>query len=319
MDKPRLVVSGTIAIDRIMNFSNRYKDLIKPDKIHTLSISVFIDKLKDTYGGSGANICYTLALLGDNPILFSSVGRDGKKYMDKLASDGVDISHIHYSDLPTASFNVITDAEDNQVGGFYPGAVFDSDSLSLEKWRGQNILAVVSPNDPKAMRRQVKECKEFGLKLFYDIGQQVSNAPADDILDGVEAAEILIVNDYEFAVICDRIGKNSDEIMKKVPIVIITKGKDGSVIDGKSLKTPIIVLPAKPESVTDPTGAGDSFRAGFLYGYIRDLPLDMCGKLGSVTAVYAVEKHGTQEHKFTKEEFAKRFKNTFGIECPIDK
>lgn len=318
MEKPQLIVCGSIAIDRIMNFSNRYKDLVKPDKIHMLSISVFLDKLKDSHGGVAANICHTLALLGEKPIILGSVGQDGIGYMKKLSDVGVDTSHIYFSDQPTASFNVITDIDDNQVGGFFPGAMFDSDSLSFAKWKDKNVLVTVAPHDPKSMRRQIQECKDYGLRLFYDIGQQVSNIPAEDILQGVEAAELLIVNDYEFAVICEKINKTPDELKQMVPIVIVTKGREGSVIEGALVSKPIIIPAASPLVVSDPTGAGDAFRAGFLYGYIRGLDLELCGKLGAVTAVYAVEKHGTQEHMFTKKEFEKRLKKNFGINHSLD-
>lgn len=315
--KPQLVICGSIAIDRIMNFSDRYKDLVKPDKIHMLSVSVFLDNLKDTYGGVAANICYTLALLGENPIMLGSVGRDANEYIKRLSDKGVDTSHLHVSDQPTASFNVITDMDDNQVGGFFPGAMFDSDNQSIEDWKNQDVLITVSPHDPKAMKRQIKECKDFGLRLFYDIGQQVSNASAEDITEGVDAAELLIVNDYEFAVICEKIGRTAEEIVRKIPVVIVTKGREGSVIDGNKVAVPINIPSARPRIVADPTGAGDAFRAGFLYGYTRGLDLEICGKLGSVAAVYAVEKHGTQEHEFTKKEFEDRFTENFGIRIPI--
>jgi adenosine kinase len=311
MGKAQLVISGSIAIDRIMNFSNRYKDLVKPEKIHILSISVFLDKLKDTQGGVAANICYSLALLGETPIILGSIGKDGADYMKRLSSIGVDISHLHHSSLPTASFNVMTDMDDNQVGGFFPGAMFDSSSLSFKKWKNKNVIVTIAPHDPKAMKRQVKECQDYSLRLFYDIGQQVSNTPPEDILDGVSAAELLIVNDFEFAVICEKIGKSPEAIKKTVPVVVITKGREGSIIDGRNVDKTIIIPSAKPKVIADPTGAGDAFRAGFLYGYSKGWDLELCGKLGSTVSVYAVEKHGTQEHIFTTTELEKRFEENF--------
>lgn len=317
MIQSKLVICGSIAIDRIMDFSNSYTDLIKPEKIHVLSISVFLDKLIDTYGGVAANICYTLALLGEKPILVGSVGPNCNDYIKKLSDIGIDTADVFFSKLPTASFNVITDKDNNQVGGFYPGAMMDSDNQTLKKYQGQNVLITIAPHDPKAMKRQVKECKDLGLRLFYDVSQQVSNIDSEDITEGVEAAELLIVNDYEFNVICEKTGKTADEIKSMIPVVVITKGHLGSTIEGKNVKEIINIPSAKPNKVVDPTGAGDAFRSGFLYGYARGLDLDICGKLGSVSAVYALEKHGTQEHSFTKEEFSQRFKENFGIECPI--
>ena len=294
-----------------MNFSGRYQDIIKPEKIHVLSISMFLDKIVDKHGGVGANICYTLSLLGEKPILMGSVGPDGEQYMAKLSRSGVDIKHVHRSQIPTASFNVFTDSDHNQVGGFYPGAMSDSDNLSLEKWRGENVFIVMSPHDPAAMRRQVAECKKYGLRMFYDIGQQVITVPKKDLIDAIDVAELLILNDYEFTMLAERIGQATDEILKKIPVVVITKGKNGSVIAGKNVKREIKVPIARPTVAVDPTGAGDAYRAGFLMGYIRGLDLGICGKLGAVSSVYAVENHGTQEFTFTKDEFKKRYAKNF--------
>src|SRR5665213_519096 len=156
MSKPQIVVCGSVAVDRIMNFSGRYRDLIKPDKLHVLSLSVLLDKLEDTRGGIGANIAASLAQLGEKPVLLGSVGADAKPYVEDLNNLGIDTSHIHFSQLPTASFNVITDGDDSQVGGFYQGAMSDADSLSFKPWQGEDIVAVIAAHNPEAMNRQVK-------------------------------------------------------------------------------------------------------------------------------------------------------------------
>jgi adenosine kinase len=311
MSLPKIVICGSIAIDCIMDFSGKYKDLIKPDKIHVLSISIFLDKKVNNYGGVGANICHTLALLGENPILLGSVGTDADKYIKKLAMSGVNVDNIHVSNFPTASFNVFTDSDNNQIGGFYPGAMFDSELLSFEKWKDDGAFFVISPHDPSAMRRQTDECKKFNLRMMYDIGQQVLNVPTEDLVAGIDAAELLILNDYEFSVLSDRTGISQDDILKKIPVVVVTKGKSGSTIAGKNVPAPIEIPIAKPLIVADPTGAGDAFRSGFLYGYVRGFGLELCGKLGAVTSVYAVETHGTQEFAFSKYDFEKRFAINF--------
>jgi adenosine kinase len=309
---PSIILCGSIAIDRVMNFEGSYKDLIKPDKIHVLSLSVFLKELQDTPGGVGANIAYSLALLGEKPILLGSVGKDAASYMEKLSSMGIVTSHLHYSERATASFNVITDQDDNQVGGFYPGAMFDSDALSFLPWKDDEAFFVISPHDPKAMKRQVQECKENNLRYFYDVGQQVSNISSEDIWEGVSSAELLIVNDYEFSIICDKTKKTAEEIKQIVPVVVITLGKEGSRIEGKNVQQSLMIQSAKVTDVIDPTGAGDAFRSGFLYGYVRGMDLHVCGQMGSVAAVYAVEKRGTQEHSYTKEQFIQRYSDNFG-------
>lgn len=230
---------------------------------------------------------------------------------------GVDTDAVYFSQLPTASFNVITDQDDNQVGGFYPGAMFDSESLSFVPWKDADALFVISPHDPKAMRRQVAECKTHGLRLFYDVGQQVSNIEGEDIHAGLEAAELLIANDYEISVICTKAKISYEALIKKVPVVVTTLGAKGSLIEGKAVSRKIVVGAAKPANVSDPTGAGDAYRAGFLYGYLRQMDLEICARLGSTLAVYTVEKKGTQTHKFTKAEFKERYKENFNEEIKL--
>lgn len=311
-----VVISGSIAIDRIMNFGGRYRDHIAPEKLDSLSISIFLTELKDAYGGVGANIAYSMALLGDEPILLGSVGKDAVIYMEKLAKDGVVIKHIFESELPTASFNVITDADQNQVGGFYPGAMFDSDALSFETWKNDSPIVVIAPHDPKAMKRQVEEVKKWGLRLMYDVGQQVSNLPGNEMAEGVKAAEILILNDYELTILSKKTGMSIADIKKTVPIVLTTLGKKGSIIEGAKVAKPIEVGVATARQVADPTGAGDAFRAGFLYGYVRDWPLKVCAQLGAVLGTYAIETMGTQSHSFSPSDVAKRYKETFNEELP---
>lgn len=313
---PPIVISGSIAIDRIMNFGGRYREHIRLDKLDTLSISIFLQELKDAYGGVGANIAYSMALLGDEPILLGSAGKDAVIYMEKLAHDGVNIKHVFESDLPTASFNVITDADQNQVGGFYPGAMFDSGSLSFATWKNDNPIVVVAPHDPKAMKRQVDEAKKWALRMMYDIGQQVSNLPGNEMAEGVRAAEILILNDYELTVLSKKTGMSIEKIKQTVPIVITTLGKKGSIIEGAKVPKPITIGIAKPKQVADPTGAGDAFRAGFLYGYARDWPLKACAQLGAVCGTYAIEIMGTQSHTFTVQDVTRRYKATFNEDTP---
>lgn len=313
---PPVVISGSIAIDRIMNFGGRYREHIQPEKLDSLTISIFLDELKDAYGGVGANIAYSMALLGDEPILVGSVGKDALLYMEKLAHNGVNIKHVFESSLPTASFNVITDADQNQVGGFYPGAMFDSDTLSFDSWKNDTPIVVIAPHDPKAMKRQVGEVKKWGLRMMYDIGQQVSNLPGDEMAEGVRAAEILILNDYELTVLSKKTGMTIDDIKKLVPVVVTTLGKKGSIIEGAKVPEAIEVGIAKPKQVADPTGAGDAFRAGFLFGYSRDWPLRACAQLGAILGTFAIETMGTQSHTFTAEEIVKRYKETFKEDTP---
>jgi adenosine kinase len=315
MGKPQLVICGSIAIDRIMNFSGRYRDLIKPDKLHALSLSTLLDKLEDSPGGIGANIAANIAVLGEKPLLVASVGKDAKAYVDNLAKLGVDTSQIHFSDLPTASFNVITDSEDSQVGGFFQGAMADSDSLTLEPFKESETVVMVAANNPEAMNRQVKQCQAQHLRMFYDPGQQVSDNRVD-LSAGVDAAEVLFVNDYEMGLLHHRINTTPEEIKQQVPLVITTLGRDGSVIEGYEVPEPIKVGIAQPADIADPTGAGDAYRAGFLYGYLRQWELIKCGQLGATLASFIVERRGTQPW-YSQQDVLERYKKNFKEEIEL--
>ncbi len=315
MSQPTLVICGSIAIDRIMNFSGLYRDLIKPDKLHVLSLSVLLDKLEDSRGGIGANIASNLAQLGEKPVLLGSVGKDARAYIDDLKNLGVDTSHVHYSRLPTASFNVFTDAEDSQVGGFYPGAMSDAEALSFTSWQDRDVVALICAHDPTAMSRQVAECQQFGLRLVYDPGQQVSD-PTTDLAAGVATAEALFVNDYERSVLCERLSMKTEELAAKLPVIITTLGKDGSIIEGNKLDSSLKIGIAKPLEVVDPTGAGDAYRAGFLYGYLRQWDLRICGQLGAVMASFIVEQNGTQR-SISRSEITKRYQHNFNEEVVL--
>lgn len=310
MDSPRLVICGSIAIDRIMNFPGHYRDLIEASKIEVLSVSVLVDSLEEAEGGTGSNIAYGLASLGDKPILLGSVGANASGYIRRLSGLGVDTSNIHTSKLPTASFNVLTDNAGNQVGGFYPGAMADGDSLSFSAWKDSTIIACVSAHDPVAMRRQTEECARYKIRLVYDPGQQVSNISGADLQKGVEAAEVVIANEYELNLLAKKTGWSETVLRSKVPLLIATHGKHGSLIAGKRIPSPIKVSSATPDQFIDPTGAGDAYRAGFLYGYLRQWEPGICGQLGSVVASFALEQHGPQP-KLSKQAITHRYQKTF--------
>lgn len=309
---PPIVLTGSVSFDRIMVFPGRFSEVIQPDKLHVLSISVLLDELKESRGGVAANIAYALALLAEQPILYASVGENARAYMGELAELGVQTQHVHYSKLPTATFTVMTDRDDCQVGGFYPGAMSDAQGLKLKQFQAQHPLVVISPHDPAQMARQVAECHSLSLPMVYDIGQQVSNVSADDLRAGVEAAQVLIVNDYEMGVLMAKTGWSHAAISKRVPVVVVTLGAQGCEVFTKGQKKPTKIAAVRATQVVDPTGAGDAFRAGFLYGYIRDWPLTKSAQLGAAVAAYAVEQTGTQGYHFTMDELATRFAAAFG-------
>jgi adenosine kinase len=265
------------------------------------------------------------------------VGENGRTYMEKLERLGVDIRFVHYSNLPTASFTVMTDRDDCQVGGFYPGAMSDegvtdlnevvSEVMSLASSEAskntsnpsQQPLIVISAHDPELMARQVIACQKHHYRLFYDASQQINNLSAHDLQQGVSAAELMILNDYEMEVLQQKTGWSLIELQTKVPVLIVTLGEKGSLIyDQRSTSAKSTAVPALTNlQVIDPTGAGDAFRAGFLYGYTRNWSLVSCAQLGSVVASFAIEKRGTQEHTLPRVDIQRRFTDTYGEELAL--
>lgn len=311
-----IVISGSIAIDRIMNFRGKYTDLINPKKLDSLAIAPLVQSLTISNGGVGANIAYNLALLGDRPILLGVVGEDASLYMEGLGSRGVDISYVHVSKFNTATYQAVTDSAGCHVGGFFPGAMADSGNLTFAPWRGQDALVVVSPHDPAAMIRQVNESKKWGLRLCYDVSWQVGDMTSEQLSAGLEAAEILVLNDHEMSMLSKNTGLSHEAITAKVPVVITTLAEKGSLIEGTKAPNAIRVAAAAPNQVLDSTSAGDAFRAGFLHGYVRQWPLKTCAQLGATVAAYAIETKGSQNHLFTLKELTKRYKQNFNEALP---
>ena len=308
----KIVLSGSLSVDQIMNFDGSYADYIQPDKIRTLSISMLVKEFKRSPGGTAGNIAYSLALLGEKPVLYSSIGKESKEYMQSLADLGVDISHLHYSDLPTATFSVLTDKNDCQVGGFYPGAMSDAKSLTVKTFQDDDIFMVISAHDPAQMTKQAQECATYNKRMLYDVGQQSIILSKEELLIGLRSAEVLIVNDYEMGTLVKKTDLTQEEIVQFVDVAIVTLGEKGSVMYEKSTNWKPKNIPAsKPLQVVDPTGAGDAFRSGFIYGYVRNWPVERASKLGSVVASFALEKHGTQEHNLSWSKIKKRYKDSY--------
>ncbi len=343
-----ILVTGSLAFDYIMDFPGKFSDHIMPDKIHTLNLSFLVNTLKKQKGGTAGNIAYNLAILKCPVSILGAAGADfsvptesGYSYGQFLKDAGVDISKIKIIDNDsTSSAYIMTDKVDNQISGFYPGAMSENSSLSLKEL-GSDFV-VVSPNDPKAMVKFAQECKELGVDHMIDPGMQLPALSSEDLKEMVKGATILIGNDYEIALLKERTALSEEQILDQVKILITTLGADGSVIQtaenmppsrsqsppgrwqikaAKSGQKKIATVrsvdmnvPRNDNGVVDPTGAGDAYRAGFLAGYLKKLDLQVCGQMGSVTACYAIEKYGTTSHTFTVEEFRERYKENFGEE-----
>ena len=308
----QVIVTGSLAFDQIMVFPGKFKDHILPDKLHIINISFLVSEVRQQRGGCAGNIAYTLALLGQEPRIVATAGIDFADYDAWLRQHGVDTSQVRVVDgLKTASCHITTDQDDNQITGFYVGAMEHAAELSLKASLGERpALAIVAPDDPDAMVRHCREAREARLPFIFDPSFQVTAMDGAALAEAAEGAAVMMVNDYEYAVFSEKTGKNGDDVFDLIDLLVVTLGGDGSKIlfRGGEIEIP----PARVNGVADPTGAGDAFRAGFAAGLTQGFGLDVCGRMGSVTAAYAVEHKGTQAHAFTREEFAERYRENFG-------
>ncbi len=306
-----VVVTGSIAYDYLMSFPGHFLEHIKPDRLQKVSLSFLVDSMRKLRGGCATNIAYTLALLGERPRVMATVGQDFADYRAWLEERGVDTSLIvAIPDEFTASFFVNTDLDQNQIATFYSGAMARARDLSMRDVPGPVDLVVISPNDPVAMDRYAVECKELGIPYMYDPSQQVVRVGGESLWLGVEGADILIVNDYEFELLKERTGKTAEQIRAAVRrAVIITRGPEGSLIWADE---PVTVPVVPPDHIADPTGVGDAYRAGLIKGLALGLPWAAAGRLAALAATYVLEQHGTQAHVYTLAEFAARYRQHFG-------
>jgi adenosine kinase len=305
-----VLVSASIAYDYIMSFPGSFGDHILPDKTHVLSVSFLVDSLKRHRGGVAGNIAYSLALLGERPVLAGAGGADFGPYRDTFEALGVDLSLV--LDVPaelTASAFMMTDLKNNQIMSFFPGAGIASDDLSLSAAASQTRYGIVGATGPVAMRKHAAEIAEAGSRLFYDPSQQIVALPAEDLIAGIDHAWGFVANDYEFAMIEQKTGLTFDAIKERVALIGITLGGEGSEIHtaGGVHRIPAVKVP----NVQDPTGAGDAYRAGLLKGLLLDVEAPIAGRIASLAAAYAVEQLGTQEHTYTAETFVDRFNTAF--------
>lgn len=309
----RILVTGSIAYDYIMVFPGRFRDHILPDKMHVLSVSFLVDSLQRRRGGTGANIAYNLALLGERPVVVGTVGEDFGEYREWLDQNGVDTSGVRVvADEHTASCFINTDLQDNQIIAFYPGAMAKASTISLtgDLKATPDDIVVIAPNDPAAIERYTRECTAAGIPYLYDPSMQLPRMTKEQLHEGCRGARILAGNDYEFGMMAEKMEVAEDALRRSVPISVMTRGEAGALItvDGEEFDIP----PAKPTQVVDPTGAGDAYRAGFLRGMQLGLSWPVTGRIAALTAVHAIEQPGPQQHSYTLDAFLARYRENYG-------
>jgi adenosine kinase len=307
-----IIVTGSVAYDYLMSFPGRFRDHILPEQIHQVSLSFLVDSMRKQRGGCAPNIAYNLALLGERPTVMATVGQDFGEYRAWLEQARVDTSAtIEVEDEFTSSFFVNTDQDNNQIASFYIGAMGKADMLSFHDLEYEAIeIAIISPNAPGAMIKYAKECQDLSIPYIYDPSQQIIRLTSEELLQGTRGARLLIVNEYEFGMIRSKTGLSEEELLALPGMTIITRGAEGSTIHQGDRVVTVPVVP--PDPLAEPTGVGDAYRAGVIKGLLRGYSWETTGRISALAATYVLEHYGTQNHHYTLEEFATRYRQVFG-------
>ena len=305
-----IIVTGSIAYDYLMSFPGKFTEHFLPEHMSRVSLSFLVDTMDKRRGGCAPNIAYTLALLGERPRLMGTAGKDFDDYRRWLEAAGVDTSLVaQVADKFTASFFCSTDAESNQIASFYTGAMANAAELSFRTVEDASMV-IISPNDPAAMVQYAEECRTLGIPYIWDPGQQCARMSGDELREGLEGSAIVICNDYEFELIRQKTGLDEAAVVASTGALIITRGENGSTVRQGAREIAVPAVP--PHTIVDPTGVGDAFRGGLLKGLAMGADLEVCCRLGSVAATYALEHLGGQSHAYSWDEFAARYAKQFG-------
>jgi len=300
-----IIISGSLAYDRIMDFPGYFSDHILPEKIHVLNVSFHVNGIVEKFGGTAGNIAYALSLLGEKPVILATIGRDYHKYFEWLKKNALLCGNIKIIDEEfTASAYIITDQTDNQITGFNSGAMKYTSSFNFNDINSGESIAIVAPGNLEDMMNYSIEYKKRGIEYIFDPGQSLPMWDSKDIIQCIEGSRIMISNDYELELIINMTGLDKDKLLQLTGNIITTLGEHGSCIYTQD--TEINIPAIKPKQVVDPTGAGDSYRAGLIKGLIHGKNIEESAKMGSVCASFAIECYGTQEYHFTVAEFEER-------------
>lgn len=298
-----LLVTGSIAYDRISVFRDRFGNHILPDKIHRLNVSFLVDNMTVNLGGTGGNIAYNLALLGGKPLLLGAFGDDFDVYEVALKKNGIPLKYLkHVPGKLTAHATIMTDLDDNQIASFYPGANAHAGESSVEAVTEDIALAIIAPNDKAAMLGYAESCRKRKIPFIADPGQTILAMSRDELKEFLHGATGLVANDYEWQLIRDKLRMDETHLLKNLDWLIITyaeKGSQGWIRDGRTFSVPA----HSAKTVVDPTGCGDAFRAGLMYGIKNGYLLEAAVRMGAYLASKAVEKAGTQNHTVAADEW----------------
>ena len=305
-----ILVCGSFAFDTIMVFPDRFRNHILPDKIHMLNVSFMVPAMRREFGGCAGNIAYNLAGIGGEVVPMGTVGEDFAPYAEWMDNHGVPRNHVTV--VPgayTAQAFITTDVDDNQITAFHPGAMSEAHRNKVTDATGATI-GIISPDGREGMIQHAKEFAEAGIPFVFDPGQGLPMFTSAELLAFIDEAAYVCVNDYEAQLLASKTGLSIKEIAARTRAFIVTKGGEGSHIhiDGKVHEIPAV----RAQRVVDPTGCGDAYRAGLLFGLSRDCDWETCGRLGALLGAMKIERSGTQNHQLDPEQFNGRFRETFG-------
>lgn len=306
----KVAISGSVAFDSIMVFEGQFKDHILPERVHRLNVSFLVPRMKRDFGGCAANIAFNLSLLGGEPAILAAVGADGEGYRDRLERLKIDVSQILIFDqLHTPQAFITTDLSDNQFTAFHPGAMSEAHKADPTQL-GELAWGIVGPNGKEAMVSHARTFHRLGVKHIFDPGQGLPLFEGAELAELIDAASAVTVNDYEHGLILQKTGWSDQEFEQRAGILIVTRGGEGSdlSVNGKRSK----VAPVAISKAIDPTGCGDAYRGGLLYGLAQGWDWERSARLGSVLGAIKIEHQGPQNHAPTRDQIAERFSRTYG-------
>lgn len=306
----RALICGSLAYDTIMVFPDQFKNHILPDKVHILNVSFLVPRMRREFGGCAGNIAYNLKLLGGDPVPMATVGADFGPYRAWFQQQGIDLQHVtEIDELFTPQAFITTDLDNNQITAFHPGAMQRSHENHVRDVSGVGI-GIVSPDGREGMLQNAREFAEAGIPFIFDPGQAMPLFNGEELRRFIELADYVTVNDYESNLLAERTGWDEKTIAGKVKAYIATRGPKGACIHAGG--TVHNVPPAQENRVTDPTGCGDAFRAGLIFGLQNGYDWPTIGRIGNLMGALKVEYPGTQNQRFTYSEFADQFRQQFG-------
>ena len=303
------LICGSLAFDNIMVFPDRFKNHILPEQIHILNVAFLVPEMRREYGGCAGNIAYNLMLLGGDATIMATVGDDATPYLERL--DKLGLSRAHVRQVPgsfTAQAFITTDLDDNQITAFHPGAMSFSHMNKVEKAGAK--LGIVAPDGREGMMQHARDFAEAGVPFIFDPGQGLPMFNGDELLDFMRLADYACFNDYEARLLCDRTGRSLEQLAGDVRALIVTRGGEGSDIyaDGRRYDIPCVGA----EQILDPTGCGDAYRSGLLYGIANGYDWEKTGRLAAVMGAIKIASRGGQNHQPSREEIGERYRRAFG-------